>query len=214
VASITETTTLSHGQDKIVWRLDQSGVFTVKSMYAKLSQGASIAHFKDLWAARVPLKIKIFSWQIALDRLPSSLNVAAKRGPGNGRCALCNVEEDVTHIFFVCSPAKLAWSVLRQLLGCSWCPGNFAQFFAIVSSFSGRFKRMIWLLFIAQSWALWLLRNKLTIESRVMNHPADVIFKTMLFYAALATAVKTPGPRLDKENGARAQASSRRKPGA
>jgi hypothetical protein len=67
---------------------------------AKLSHGASIAHFKDLWAARVPLKIKIFSWQMALDRLPSRLNVAAKRGPGNGRCALCNAEEDATHIFF------------------------------------------------------------------------------------------------------------------
>jgi hypothetical protein len=37
------------------------------------------------------------------------------------------------------------------------------------------------MLFIAQSWALWRIRNKLAIESRVMRHPADVIFKTMLF---------------------------------
>jgi hypothetical protein len=95
-------------------------------MYAKLSQGASITHFKDLWAAQVPLKIKIFSWQIALDRLPSSLNVAAKWGPGSGRCALCNVEEVAAHIFFVCSLARFAWSVLQKLLGCSWCPANFA----------------------------------------------------------------------------------------
>jgi hypothetical protein len=90
-------------------------------MHAKISQGVTIAHFKDLWAARVPLKIKIFLWQMGLDRLPSSLNVAAKRGPGNGRCVLCNVEEVAAHIFFSCSPAKFAWSVLRQLLGCCWC---------------------------------------------------------------------------------------------
>jgi hypothetical protein len=150
-------------------------------MYVKLSQGASIAHFKDLWAARVPLKIKIFSWQMALDRIPSSSNVAAKRGPGNGRCALCNEQEDAAHIFFACSPARFTWSVLRQLLGCSCCPANFAQFSAILSSFSSRFRRVLWLLFTAQSWALWGIRNKLTIESRVISHPTDVMFKTMLF---------------------------------
>jgi hypothetical protein len=39
----------------------------------------------------------------------------------------------------------------------------------------------VWLLFIAQSWALWLFRNKMTIESKFMKHPANIIFKTMLF---------------------------------
>jgi hypothetical protein len=151
LANIIEATTLSQGQDKIVWRIDQSGTFTIRSMHAKLSHGASIAHFKELWAARVPLKIKIFSWQMALDRLPSSLNMTTKRGPGNMRCAICNADEDATHIFFACSPVYFAWSVLRQLLGCSWCKGNFAQFFVIVSSFLGRFRRMVRLFFIAQS---------------------------------------------------------------
>jgi hypothetical protein len=150
-------------------------------MYLKLSQGASIAHFRDVWAARIPLKIKIFSWQLALDKLPTAINIAARRGPGNGCCKLCGSPEDASHIFFTCSTAVFAWSVTRQLLGCSWCPANFAQLFAIISSLSGRFRRCVWLLFIAQSWALWLFRNKMTIESRFMKHPANIIFKTMLF---------------------------------
>jgi hypothetical protein len=47
--------------------------FSVKSLYFKLYQGTSVAHFKDMWESRVPLKIKIFSWQLALDKLPSNL---------------------------------------------------------------------------------------------------------------------------------------------
>jgi hypothetical protein len=150
-------------------------------MYLKLAQGASIAHFRDVWAARLPLKIKIFSWQLVLDKLPSCINIATRQGPGNGCCKLCGRPEDAAHIFFLCSPAIFAWSVARQLLGCSWCPANFAQLYAIISSLSGRFRRCVWLLFVAQSWALWLFRNKMTIESKFMNHPANIIFKTMLF---------------------------------
>jgi hypothetical protein len=33
-------------------------------MFAKISEGAMVAHFKDVWAAKLPLKVKIFTWQI------------------------------------------------------------------------------------------------------------------------------------------------------
>jgi hypothetical protein len=56
------------GRDKVSWHLEQSGKFSVKSMYASLSLGATVAHFKDMWETNLPLKIKIFSWQLALDK--------------------------------------------------------------------------------------------------------------------------------------------------
>jgi hypothetical protein len=96
-----------------------------------------------------------------------------------------------THFFFSCSLAKFAWSVLRQLLGCVWRPSNFAQFHHILSSLTGMACRLLWLLFLAQSWALWLIRNKLTIEKKVPNHPSDVIFKTMLFLQLWSINSKT-----------------------
>ncbi|XP_051229964.1 uncharacterized protein [Lolium perenne] len=89
---IIDQTILSQGQDGVSWSLEPSGCFSVRSMYLKLSQGASIAHFRDVWAARIPLKIKIFSWQLALDKLPTAINIAARRGPGNGCCKLCDVD--------------------------------------------------------------------------------------------------------------------------
>jgi hypothetical protein len=128
----------SEVQDKVVWHLSPSGLYSVQSMYLKLSQGASVAYHKDVWEAKVPLKIKIFAWLLILDMLPSSLLVAGRNGPASGACALCGALEDSSHILFSCSMARFAWSALRSVLGCNWCPANFSQFHAILSSFSGR----------------------------------------------------------------------------
>jgi hypothetical protein len=114
---------LTTGQDKVSWHLEQAGTYSVKSMYAKLSQGTMVAQFKD---AKVPLKIKIFSWQLALDKLPSGQQILSRHEPSNGLCALCGAPEDASHIFFACSLASFSWSVTRQLLGCNWRPANFA----------------------------------------------------------------------------------------
>jgi hypothetical protein len=86
---IIENMVLLTGHDMIVWLLEQFRVYSVSSMYAKLSEGATIAHFKDVLVARIPLKVRIFLCQLILDRFPSSYNIAAHHNPGNGRCALC-----------------------------------------------------------------------------------------------------------------------------
>jgi hypothetical protein len=82
-------------------------------MYNKLSEEASVAHFRDIWATKLPLKIRIFTWQLVLDRLPSSQLIASRFGPNSGCCALCDTAEDANHIFFTCSQARFMWSVVR-----------------------------------------------------------------------------------------------------
>jgi hypothetical protein len=82
------------------------------------------------------------------------------------------------------------WSVVRQLLECRWSPTSFAQLFAIVSSFSGRPRRLIWTLFAAQSWALWHVRNKHVFESRVISKPANLLYKTIVILQLWAPLAK------------------------
>jgi hypothetical protein len=53
---------LSNDPDKFVWKLNESGVFTVKSMYLDLMQGHTVFLRKYLWKLKIPLKIKIFMW--------------------------------------------------------------------------------------------------------------------------------------------------------
>jgi hypothetical protein len=87
--------------------------------------------------------------------------------------------------------AQFAWSIVHQLLGCNWCPASFAQFFKILSNFSGRNRRLLWTLFAAQSWALWNIRNKLSIERKAIRHPADLIFKIVILLQLWEHPAKT-----------------------
>jgi hypothetical protein len=43
------------------------------------------------------------------------------------------------------------------------------------------YQRATWIIFAAQSLALWHIRNKLTIEQKFPNQPADCAFKTIFF---------------------------------
>jgi hypothetical protein len=77
--------------------------------------------------------------------------------------------------------AAFAWSGLREALGVQWNPQCFQDFFSIINSLALSFKSAIWMLFAAQSWALWIIRNKMTIEHKFPAQPADCFFKTSLF---------------------------------
>jgi mannosylglycoprotein endo-beta-mannosidase len=177
----TSSVELSNIGDTVRWDLEPSGRFSVLSLYRKINQGPSLPHESILWSAKLPLKIKIFLWQMAKGRLPSNDQINRRHGASNGSCALCGQLESVDHIFFVCDLAAFAWSGIREAFGVQWNPRTFQEFFAIVNSLSPGFKHAIWLLFAAQSWALWNIRNKITIEHKLPSHPADCIFKTSLF---------------------------------
>jgi hypothetical protein len=127
------------------------------------------------------LKVKIFLWQMAKGRLPSNAQIFRRHGASDGKCALCGSSETVDHFFFSCHLACFAWSGIREALGVQWNPQSFQDFVGIVNSLPRNFKSVIWLLFAAQSWALWIIRNKLTIEHKLPSQPADCFFKTSIF---------------------------------
>ena len=112
-------TQLSEGQDSFSWHLEPSRKFSVKSLYSKLCLGTPRKHFREIWGIAIPLKIRVFLWQLAWKRLPSCDNIIRRRGPSNGLCSLCGQFEDTNHIFFGCSLAKFLWSAVRELLHCS-----------------------------------------------------------------------------------------------
>jgi hypothetical protein len=42
-------------------------------------------------------------------------------------------------------------------------------------------RQYFWLLFVAQSWALWHIRNKLTIDKKLPKQPTDYFLKSASF---------------------------------
>jgi hypothetical protein len=68
-------------EDGIVWTLEPSGRFSIRSLYLQLYQGTASKHFSGLWWIPVPMKMRIFLWQLARKRLPSNENIWRRRPP-------------------------------------------------------------------------------------------------------------------------------------
>ena len=64
------------GQDRVSWRLSPSGTFSLKTAYRGLFSGPPRSWAAHLWKALIPLKIKIFFWQLLRDCLPSGVEVS------------------------------------------------------------------------------------------------------------------------------------------
>ncbi|XP_073360357.1 uncharacterized protein [Aegilops tauschii subsp. strangulata] len=62
---------LSQDPDTVSWSLSPSGEFSVNSAYQALCRLPVLQWLSPLWKAPMPLKIKIFVWQLLRDRLPS-----------------------------------------------------------------------------------------------------------------------------------------------
>jgi hypothetical protein len=128
----------------------------------------------------VPPRIKVFLWQLIRSRLPSNDQVARRRGPFDSLCSLCEEPEDCNHIFFACHLARFMWEGARELLGTVWNPAGAGNFIALAQGLAGPLCRIVWFTFAAQCWALWNIRNKLTIEGKLIGHPAIFIFQMSL----------------------------------
>jgi hypothetical protein len=47
-------------EDQVFWALEPSGMYSTHSMYLRVSQGATVTCFKEVWRTRVPPKIRVF----------------------------------------------------------------------------------------------------------------------------------------------------------
>uniref|UniRef100_A0A8I7B2B0 Reverse transcriptase zinc-binding domain-containing protein n=1 Tax=Hordeum vulgare subsp. vulgare TaxID=112509 RepID=A0A8I7B2B0_HORVV len=97
------------GRDFVSWGLSPLGEFSVSSTYFALCRVPVLPWLSPLWKAPLPLKIKIFVWQLLRDCLPSGTEVLKRHGPGNDICPLCHVPETGTHILFSCVAAQALW---------------------------------------------------------------------------------------------------------
>jgi hypothetical protein len=67
-------------------------------------------------------------------------NNMTKRGwVGDIKCRFCDEEEDIHHLFFLCTTAKYMWSVVSITLEANDRPGNFTKYFHYNITFDGSF---------------------------------------------------------------------------
>lgn len=75
---------LNNEKDETVWDLENLKHFSVKSLYRHISFGGVVdMRLKKIWASRIPLKVKFFLWQLYLNRLPTTDQMALRHWKGD-----------------------------------------------------------------------------------------------------------------------------------
>jgi len=112
----------NNNDDVFHWNLNQSGMFTVSSMYKLLIlmykvliSNGNVQFDKYLWKLKMPLKLKIFLWYLKRGVVLTKVNLARYNWKGNKQCCFCSSDETIQHLFFDCHIAKFLWRAVQCL---------------------------------------------------------------------------------------------------
>ena len=121
--------------DRVTWKWEKSGNFSVKSMYKHLFTTNEGDENKQLWKAKVPLKVKIFMWLTLQDSILTKDNLLKRKWKGSPACALCQDTESVNHLMFECPVIKYVWSLMAYILGAAVRPSSFSQYWIWINRY-------------------------------------------------------------------------------
>ena len=94
-------------EDCWAWHHERNGLFTVRSAYRMLIEakkrredyfegrgscsdaGRNYKEWKQLWKLKLPSKIKVFCWRLALDSIPTASVLKRKNLAATPECKIC-----------------------------------------------------------------------------------------------------------------------------
>ena len=120
--------TFDDSKDTPVWRWNKTNIFSTKSVYEFLTRENPRKHFRHIWKAKIPYKIKIFMWLVENNAIITKDNLIRRHWIGVPACYFCHEDETIDHLFFQCSIAKITLGVLGFCFGTNDIPRNIQQY--------------------------------------------------------------------------------------
>ena len=176
-------------QDKIIWKWHAKG-FTSKLVYDKLTTEDDGYHFRHIWKAKIPYKIKIFCWLLEQRAVLTKDNMIKRRWDGDPTCHFCPCPETVDHLFFQCPTAKEVWGIIGTCLGADNTPRDMNQYKNWLNFWLPNGASVHMLGFAAICWAIWKSRNRACFDNKILRNPAEIVIHAcalMAFWAGLYT---------------------------
>jgi ribonuclease HI len=182
IALIDSGASIQDKDDELMWTGgDTSGSLTVKNAYLALlsTQGlTSLGGWRQtVWKWDIQLKIKLFIWLAAENKILTWDNLQQKGWEGPSRCQLCKQEtENINHLFIHCSFTKSVWERIKtgQKLKKVWegntlsdCFKNWTEDKSVPSIIAAHI-----------CWYIWLERNS-TIFEKTSPSIHSVVSKTL-----------------------------------
>ncbi|XP_058753771.1 uncharacterized protein LOC131626956 [Vicia villosa] len=179
--------------DNFHWKLTSNGVFSVASVSNLVSNAKDITWPTNtiklldvMWKAKIPKKVKIFSWRFFIERL-SLKYLLAYRGVTNLTsldCPFCsNHPESSEHLFFQCQISKAVWDRIYSWLGndLEFTLEEFKSFGCIQEKARKTNTRVklnsIWLALI---WCIWTMRNAIIFYNASFSF--ETVISNILFF--------------------------------
>jgi hypothetical protein len=147
---------LNDNPDKPVWKYTKSGIFSVKSLYAKLSAVVVDRSFKQLWKAKLPLKIQIWLWLIWHNTVAIRDNMK-KRGWWETTLVNSVKLKNQLNIFSLIALLLCTCGVQSVASTGSFC---FTQYFWWIAKFLPVGPNLHIVAIAAFCWSIWKTRNR------------------------------------------------------
>ena len=114
--------------DTHAWKWNKGRMFTTKSVYEYLTKDEAVLHFKHIWKAKIPYKIKFFMWLVENNAILTKDNLLHRHWNGDPTCYFCTKNESIDHLFFTCPVAKITWGIIGLCFGANSIPRNLTQY--------------------------------------------------------------------------------------
>jgi len=134
-----------------------------------------------IWKAKIPLKIKIWMWLIEHNAILTKDNLSRRNWVGDSKCAFCNGDETILHLFFGCNMAKYVWSLVAFVIGADNRPSSFDQYWVWIDRRLGTRKQFFMVGLAAICWAIWKARNAFCFEKKLTLLPTEIICSVSSF---------------------------------
>ena len=97
-----------------------------------------------IWKLKIPMKIRIFLWQVTQDRLPTREQLLARRGPTNGICPMCSCVETIDHLLFSCQVASFGWVAIKEAVDWPGAPLSVMDLNSLARNGGAQFSDLVW----------------------------------------------------------------------
>jgi hypothetical protein len=150
-------------------------------MYDHLTRDDEGCPFSHIWKAKIPYKIKIFTWLLENNVVLTKDNMAKRKWDGNPSCMLSSQVETREHLFFQCPIAKCVWGIVGACFGTRSIPGNITQYKKWINEYLPSEKHVHYFGFAAICWAICKCRNKVVFDKKMIKSPAEIILHACIF---------------------------------